>query len=140
MILSHRSSRAVGWPGLIPGHRVFEKLTPNCPSTANRLSSANISHKLTESPMAAPLPGSLLRPPPGYNDFVAEHGDRLNPLPCNVGTIGHVLRETVESAFWLRTELSVSFYYRLAPIALRLKKIIAGEPCESFYPRDIRFT
>lgn len=89
--------------------------------------------------MAAPLPGTLLRPPLGYYDFVARNGARLNPLPCNVGSIGHVLRETVESAFWLRTEHSVSFYHRLAPIALRLKKIIAGEPCEPFYPRDIRF-
>ena len=90
--------------------------------------------------MAAPLPSTLLRPPLGYHDFVAEHGDRIHPMPCNVGTIGHVLRWTVESAFWLRTEHSVSFYLRLSPIALRLKKIIAGEPCEPFYPRDIRFS
>lgn len=88
--------------------------------------------------MAPPLPGSLLRPPPGYREFVDNHGDVLNPLPCCVGSIGHVLGWTIEKAFWLRSEASGDSSHSLAPIALRLKKIIAGEPCGPFHRRDIR--
>lgn len=89
--------------------------------------------------MSTPLPGSVLYPPTGYREYVAMHGMSLNPHLSRIGSIGHVEGDTIESAFWLRTDSSISFYHRLSPLALRLKKVIAGEPCEPIYSRDIRF-